>query len=255
MFDKLLTQFHTLRVARIHKASRYSALMEQVPGALYPYWKTTAHHEFTGIPRDAFFFARALDGLFTFFDCTRLASRPCALPSAAADSVWHAWIRMDPDGLDNFCIRHFGRKIAHVEAAAMPGAIDLALAVSLVKARMLDNLPTAGPRVPRLFALDRELGMPNGYDYRVQNGEVGFGRMDEAGNRRGSLVFPTMLTAHRLFCEGLITQEAYAKAVRQPRQMVDSGGGGSFGSVCAGESACDSAGDGGSSCGGGCGGD
>jgi hypothetical protein len=225
--------------------STYAPVLAEVPAALFPCWAQGAHREFPGIPRDASFYAQATEGLMMFFDCTSSAGRSCALPSRAADSVWHAWTRMDAAGLERFCIRHFGRSIPHLERERMAD-MDSALAACLVQARRRVSQPAAGLHLPRLFALDAQLGMPGGTGYRVIGGRLACSRLDAFGNPEDELVFPQALTPPALLQAGLISAEEY-EAAAGPGQGValdgDSGSGD-------GAAPCG----GGPSCGGACGG-
>lgn len=218
--------------------STYASVLADVPAALFPFWARTAHQEFPGIPRDACFFAQAAEGLTMFFDCAASAGRPCALPSRAADSVWHAWTRLDAPGLERFCIRHVGRAIAHLGRADMqpgephrtldpaldpgldPGldpALDRALAVCLVQARRRASQPAAGSHLPRLFRLDGQLGMPRGFGYRIIGGLVACSLLDEFGNPEGKLSFPGSLRPCALYLAGLVSEAEYAEAVAPGR--------------------------------------
>jgi len=193
--------------------STYAAVLADVPAALFSHWAQTAHSEFPGIPRDAFFYTQAAEGLMMFFDCASAAGTRCALPSRAADSVWHAWTRMDAAGLERFCIRHFGRTIPHVERAHMKGGdMGRALAVCLVHARRRASRPAAGCHVPRLFSLDLQLGMPRGFGYRVIDGLVACSVLDELGNPDDEVSFPSELTPHALLRAGLVCQSEYDEA-------------------------------------------
>jgi hypothetical protein len=96
-----------LRAARLRRTSPWQAALADLPAGLQSYWRASAPREYEGIPTDAFFFARAAEGLLRFFDAVRHSGRPCALPSEAADSVWHAWLRWNPVSLERFCVRHF----------------------------------------------------------------------------------------------------------------------------------------------------
>ena len=243
-----------LRARRLRKVSRNSAALADIPSTLYPYWKRTARFEFEGIPTDAFFFASASDSLLTFFDCVRRSGKPCALPSKAADSVWHAWERMAPESLASFCQRHFGRRIPHLESAAMPLRMDTALANCLVAARKRDGNNPEGPHLPTLFVADRKLGMPQGFAYSVVKGQVVFAHMDAAGRPERDAHLQAAMCAPALLAAGLIGGAEYQRY--EERQRSTGTGCGSTGSSCG--TACDSGGDGGSSdgssCGGGCGG-
>ena len=235
---------------RVRHASRYWEAMADLPPTLYPYWKRSAQFEFKGIPRDAFFFARAADGLLTFFDCIRHSDRPCGLPSMAADSVWHAWLRLAPATLDAFCLKHFGRVFPHVESAHMAVPMQEALANCLVQARALEFLPGAGASVPRLFGLDLKLGMPCGFGYTVAGRKLACRRLDHAGRPAGEIFYPDHFAPPALLAAGLISQAQYDDYV--DRDRTGAGGGGGCGSGASG-SGCD--GGGGDGCGGGCGGD
>jgi hypothetical protein len=235
MMDTLLNGIDRLRATRVRHMSRYWQATADIPSTLYPYWQRTAHFEFKGIPQDAFFFARATEGLLTFFDCVRTSGKRCVLPSTAADSVWHAWARMAPASLDAFCIKHFGRTIAHIEEAEMGADMESALATCIATARQLHGDDPARASVPRLFALDGSLRMPGGYGYRLVQGQVGCQRLDRHGRPAGALFYPVGMSA----------------AVDVSRRD-GSGCGGASG--CVGDG-CDGGGDGGSGCGGGCGGD
>lgn len=236
--------------------STYAPVLADVPAALFAYWARTAREEFPAILRDASFYAQSAEGLMMFFDCAAAAGRACALPSRAADSVWHAWTRLDAAGLEHFCIRHFGRTIAHVERARMkPGEMAQALAVCLVQARRRASKPAAGPGLPRLFTLDARLGMPRGFGYGVIGGVVACSELDELGQPDGRPSFPQALAPQALLRAGLISEAEYARAggpVCAPAQTtwsaIASDGG------CDGEG--DGDGDGGASCSGGsaCGG-
>ncbi|MCC2973137.1 hypothetical protein [Massilia sp. IC2-476] len=228
--------------------STYAAVLAETPPALFPYWAETAHREFPGIPRDASFYAQSAEGLMIFFDCVAAAGRPCALPSRAADSVWHAWARMDASSLDRFCTRHFGKTIPHLEKARMQGAMGGALATCLVQARRRASKPPAGPDLPRLFTLDLQLGMPSGFGYRVIGGRVACSPLDQLGRPAGRPSFPRALMPTALLQAGLISQAEYAQA-REARDASGDAGGAAAG--CDGDAGC---GDGGSGCSGGCGG-
>jgi hypothetical protein len=221
----LLNSINRFRAMRVRQTSRYWQASAEIPSALYPFWKRTAPFEFKDIPLDVFFFARATEGLLTFFDCVRASGKPCALPSAAADSVWHAWIALDPASLDAFCGKHFGKAIPHVEAADMDAPLSRALANCLVAARTLEGKNPASPSVPRLFALDRKLRMPGGFCYQLAQGELACGRLDRKGRLEGEVSCPEGLGCAQLLAAGLVTQ-SYAQSVRMPKSNGAGCGGG-----------------------------
>lgn len=248
MIDKLLSTIDRLRATRVRQTSRYWQATADIPATLYPFWKRTAQFEFKGIPRDAFFFARATEGLLTFFDCVRASGKPCALPSDAADSVWHAWIRMAPASLDTFCVKHFGRAIPHVEAAEMGTQMESALANCMVTARRLENRDLARPSVPRLFALDADLGMPGGFGYRLAQGRVAWRQLDQQGRPVGETFHPPVA----LLGAGLVTQSWFDWNAKRAKN--DGGACASAGITCGTGGGCDGGSACGSSCGSGCGG-
>lgn len=107
--------FDKWRAARHLRKSPYQAALAALPRGLQAHWRENAPQEFEGIRTDALFFVRAAEGLVHFFDVAGRSSQPCALPSRAADSVWHAWLRFDALGLEGFCIAHFGSAVPHPE--------------------------------------------------------------------------------------------------------------------------------------------
>lgn len=237
--------------------SKYASVLADVPHALFPYWAESAHQEFRGIPRDASFYAQSAEGLMMFFDCVAAAGRACALPSRAADSIWHAWTRMDAAGLDAFCIRHFGRTIPHLEKAQMQGSMGQALAACLVQSRRRASKPAVGPELPRLFTLDARVGMPGGFGYGIIGGLVACSVLDELGHPEGHPSFPNALTPRALLRAGLISESEYAKArgpVCSPAQVEWTTIGSDGESDGVSGDGDGGGGDGGSSCGGGCGG-
>lgn len=245
---------------RIMQRSRHGKALKELPPNLYDYWKSSARNEYHGIPTDAVFFARAAVGLLDFFACAAQGSGPCALPSKAADSVWHAWLRLSPLKLETFCRKHFGRVVPHVEGAAMGGQLDDALAVCLVRARQAEGLRPEGPRLPELFLLDKKVRMPFGYGYAVQRGQPGYSQLDARGRFDPTIACPPQLAAAGLLGAALITADQFAAFEERARQQGAAGtGGSSCGSgcgsslECGGASSCDSGG--GSSCGSSCGGD
>jgi len=252
------TMLNTWRAELIIRGSRHRVALQDLPGNLYEFWKSSARREFPGIPQDAVFFARAADGLLDFFDAVARNRAPCALPSMAADSVWHAWQRLAPIKLETFCRKHFGRFIPHIEQEAMPGNMDAALAACLVRAREGEGIAPQGPRLPKLFLLDRTVKMPHGYGYRVMRGQPEYSRLDGEGRMSPVASCPPAMAAVGLLGAGLITQaefEAHAERARQHNSSGSSCGSGCGSSISA---SCDSSDggscDGGSSCGSSCGG-
>lgn len=248
MMNFLRNKIQTVRTVRLNRTSPYRDQLADIPASLFPYWQQTAAHEFQGIPSDAFFFARAAEGLLTFFECICLSTAPCGLPSTAADSVWHAWIDHDPEGLDRFCLKHVGRTIVHTPAGSMGLPMEDALANTLVKARRLQGLPRAGARLPGLFTLDKRLKMPGGYAYHMSNGRVAFSVMNLKGKPAGLTFYPSTLDPVQLLAAGLITQIEFDEQA-EAMKAASSG----CGSVLIGDGGGDGGGSDGGGCGGGCG--
>lgn len=247
------------KVSAIVRRSPYADALGAVPPDLFPYWRKTAPDEFPGIPVQAPFYTRSLEALLMFFDCVANTGRLCGLPSRAADSVWHAWMQMDRDNLNQFCRRHFGRLIPHVESGHMVGDMGVALAACLVESRRLELQQPASPTLSRLFTLDRALRMPFGFNYTIEHGVVACARLDRAGMPSGPAHHPACLTRYGLFNAGLISEAEYelgsVHAQRHRDRSADQSGGACGGIACD-SSAGDAGagGDGGSSGSGGCGG-
>ena len=253
---------NTLRAARLLRTSPWRLVLADLPAELEPYWRKSAPLEYEGIRTDAFFFVRAAEGLLRFFD---IASRgPCALPSDAADSVWHAWLRMDPASLDRFCRAHFGTVLPHVERDGLGhGTLLRTFAASCAQAGMEPGLT----RVPPLFALDAALRMPRGHGYWNRGGRICYARLNERGRGMWRNRPHPELTAAALVSVGLADPRVLAAQARGRETMADGsscgsigdlafasgdgGGGDSGGDSCDGGSSSGS--DGGSSCGCSCG--
>jgi hypothetical protein len=256
--------FRKWRAARVRRNSPCPA-MGALPVELEAYWRHGAPQEYPGIRTDAFFFALAADGLMRFFDVVRHAGGPCALPSEASDSVWHAWLRWNPIGLDQFQRQHFGAAIPHVERA---GLGEGALANTLIACRTLAGLAPHEPFLPFLFGLDAKLRMPLGHGYWIQDNEVMYARLDHAGARTGQAQPHPELALSALVTAGLVDAVLLEAFLRQQRAaLADQGSGITFtddspGFAFASDGDCGDGGGGdgdggsscGSSCGGGCGG-
>lgn len=259
--------FNKWRAQQTLTHSRYRTQLADLPPALEPCWRQSAPNEYPGIPTDAFFFARAAEGLMNFFDAVTDSGKACALPSDAADSVWHAWLRHDPAGLERFCKRHFGAAVPHVEHEGLGSG---ALLNTFAACHALDGGVPGKPRLPALFRLDARLRMRNGHGYWLHDGRIVYARVRRYGMGLGRARPHPELTMGALYMAGLVDRQALAAQLGR-RPAPDSGGsscGGHAGlafmsSGDDGGGSCDSGGDGGggdagsscgSSCGGGCGG-
>ncbi|MBC3911355.1 hypothetical protein [Undibacterium umbellatum] len=260
MLSKLKQKYQMMRARNITEFSDYRRQLVEIPNAVFLHWQTTAKNEFPGIPSDAVFFTRAAEGLMMFFSCVQRSKQACALPSKAADSVWHAWNDWSSIHLDKFCCKHFGSTIPHVEAEQMASEMDLALANCLVTAQRAEGSWPGSSSVPRLFALDGKLHMPHDYSYFATSARVGFQNMNSRGVGAGKSTYPESLGAAQLLAAGLISTLAYEEMVKKQAQAANNGSscGSSGSSSSLDNGSCDSGGGscdgGGSSCGGGCGG-
>ena len=240
-----------------------SIAAERIPPAVRIAWARMAPDEFPGLAVDDGTWLRCALGLSQFFEVCRRqqASGPCALPSKAADSVWHVWLTTDPAGLAEWQQRCFGRVVEHRDVQALGEPLESCLARSWVGACGCEGLSPLGPRLPLLFALDGWVGVPTGWAYRHRRGTLAHQQIDGFGRPVGREVLHAGMAGGVLVAAGLMTA-AELKAEERRRQASEGGSsGGSDGwSVDVGSDACDAASDTssgsscGSSCGSGCGG-
>lgn len=111
---------------------------------------------------------RVFDGLRDYFViCAQARGRFVAMPSQVADDAWHAFI-LHTRYYQDFCNKALGRFLHHTPAEAMTTqtiateGIQRAwrLACALEKIN-----PKQPAKLPRLFALDGALNIPNGFRY------------------------------------------------------------------------------------------
>lgn len=114
-----------------------------------------------------------LRGLREYFQLCRLADRRMvAMPSQAVDVAWHEFILYTRQ-YRAFCRKGLGRFLHHVPHDAMPNAH--AASDGIRRAWRLACLregldPQAPVRLPLLFALDAQLGITDGFHYRLDCG-------------------------------------------------------------------------------------
>lgn len=227
---------------------------DQIPASVRFAWAHHAPDECPGLAVDDATWLRCTLGLAQFFEACRLqrGQGACALPSKAADSVWHAWLALDPAGLAGWQQRFFGREVAHRDAEALGAPLDDCLARTWVGSCRSEGLDLLGPRLPLLFALDGLLQLPAGWTYRFEKGHLVHRQNDGFGRPGGSAVAHAAVAGPSLVALGLISQAELTELQR--RQAAD--GGASTG-VSASDGSCDASAssDGaGCSCGSGCGG-
>ncbi|MCE4539174.1 hypothetical protein LXT12_18130 [Pelomonas sp. P7] len=247
---------HALRTA----CPRATEAASRIPAAVREAWRGHAARELPGLPVDDGAWLRCSIGLAQFFEACRLqeAHGPCALPSRAADSVWHAWLAFDPEGLAAWQQRHFGRVLDHVESHALGAPLEACLARSWAGACRSEGLSPLARRLPLLFALDGMLRVPTGWAYRHEGATLVHQPIDGFGQASGAAVAHAAVGAAALTAMSLVTP----LELRARRR--DDGAGASCGSSvasdgpgCSGDAGagCDGGGSScGSSCGGGCGG-
>jgi len=195
--------FSEVRAARRFQQSPWRTALEDLPPTLAPAWHDAARRNPEGARMDALFFARAAEGLMMYFDAAARSRHPCALPSAAADSVRRVWQRWDPAGLDRFCETHFGTALPPPPVEPAGSALLHALTACVRRD------PRERPRpllttLPALFALDAELRMPDGHCFRLLHGRMLYTRLDRYGRARGSERAHPDLAPMALYRAGLI---------------------------------------------------
>lgn len=111
---------------------------------------------------------RVFEGLRDYFIlCAQARGRFVSMPSQVADDAWHAFI-LHTRYYQDFCHKALGRFLHHTPAEAMSSQT---LATDGIRrawrlACALENInPKQPERLPRLFALDGALNIPNGFRY------------------------------------------------------------------------------------------
>jgi len=224
---------------------------EQIPPAVRTAWVQQAPEEFPGLAVNDGAWLRCSLGLAQFFEACRLQREqgPCALPSKAADSVWHAWLKLDPAGLADWQQRYFGRVVEHRESADLGAPLDDCLARTWVGACRSEGHSPLDRCLPLLFALDGLLRLPTGWAYRHEKGALVHRQIDGFGQPGGDAFVHAAVAAGGLAALGLVSE---AELAAQRRRQSD-GGSSCGGSWDAGGS-CDASDASGSSCGSSCGG-
>ena len=173
--------------------------LARIPGTVQDHWLAKASSELPGWQPNAADWLIAAGALLQFFDCCRLrtTAQPCALPSKAADSIWHLWQAHEPDSLAAFQRSEFGQVIPHVDAADLGADREAALAHSWALACRSEFLSPTSRTVPLMFAADGLLGTPGGwaYNYGIFQNQVFHQDLDEQGRPvEGLHHHPTLTT-------------------------------------------------------------
>jgi hypothetical protein len=118
--------------------------------------------------REEQYTARALRRFFLTYLHAGFA--PVAMPSQAADELWHEFI-LHTRHYERFCRQAFGRFLHHAPVAVMAPharARNAALRRTWWHACLDENIDPRKPtRLPLLFALDAKLAIAGGYRYRL----------------------------------------------------------------------------------------
>jgi hypothetical protein len=111
-----------------------------------------------------------IEGLHDYFHiCNDAGKSMVSMPSQAVDVVWHEFILFTLQ-YQNFCKKAFGRFLHHVPAEAMktPTAAQKGIKLAWRLACQRERISLVKPhRLPRLFALDGRLNIPDGFTYQL----------------------------------------------------------------------------------------
>ena len=132
-----------------------------------------------------------VDGLRDYFIiCSKAGKKLVSMPSQAVDELWHEFILITRS-YEVFCRRALGRFLHHTPAEAMRSAtvaqegIQRAWILACAREEISPTNPT---KLPRLFALDAMLDIPDGFVYSLdcRDGKPGYcaGHIIDAGSTR-----------------------------------------------------------------------
>lgn len=110
-----------------------------------------------------------LEGLRDYFRFSLKASAMLSMPSQAVDEAWHAFI-LSTKAYDSFCQRAFGKFLHHHPAETMTSPTQPTQGIKRIwnLACQKEGINASKPqRLPRLFAIDSELKIPNGFVYSL----------------------------------------------------------------------------------------
>ena len=163
-WTRFLAQWRATRRQRQlrQRSAMLAQWVQEIPGSVRTYWLAHAGAEVPGWQPSEADWPFAAGALMQFFDACRGAP-DCALPSRAADSLWHLWLAHDSAGLASFQRQHFGREMPHVEGEGMD--LEAGLARCWVQACRSEGLSPLGDRLPLVFAADKMLATPTGWAY------------------------------------------------------------------------------------------
>jgi len=127
-----------------------------------------------------------LDGLRTWFvACLYADGKTLGMPSQAVDIAWHEFILMTRE-YQSFCDEAFGYYLHHSPEETMDEAMPAALRRTLLTTEREPMLP-GYLGIPFLFALDSELGLPDGRSWTPEELDgLRTAGAEEAGSSAGS---------------------------------------------------------------------
>lgn len=104
-----------------------------------------------------------------FYICNLARRRMVAMPSQAVDEAWHTFILFTRE-YRNYCHKALGRFLHHtpVEAMSSPTIAQQSIKRAWRLACQREGIdPKLPGRLPRLFAIDAELAIPDGFVYQL----------------------------------------------------------------------------------------
>ena len=114
---------------------------------------------------------RVIEGLRSYFTLVARHGPRLAMPSRAVDSVWHDFLLYTRE-YAAFCRLAFGRFFHHAPFESLPSRemAEASLSAIWLDACGAENIDPLFPeRLPELFALDGELGIPDGFHHALDN--------------------------------------------------------------------------------------
>jgi hypothetical protein len=110
--------------------------------------------------------AVALEGLREWYlACLAARGKMLGMPSRAVDIAWHEMILMTRE-YHHFCRQAFGEYLHHTPDSVMDVPMNAGLASTLA---ILESQALTVAGVPLLFAVDRELGIEDGFFWQAED--------------------------------------------------------------------------------------
>lgn len=161
------------RVVAYFSLSDIIEMYADVPSFVWTDWRYSGPAEFEGMVINSRHRIASFIGLMVYFWMVKKAGGQTMLPSRAADSLWHAWLRASPMTLASFQSKYFGSAIQHLEenrVLSQGHSTHDALANTWRFARCTEK---CGPtNIPYLFELDHCLSFYSGWSYRYAEGAI-----------------------------------------------------------------------------------